>query len=309
MSPRCDGREQCELVYQGYVARIKNTFIDLVPQRSGTKRSLSCSARFGLSNSDSVLEKPEDIKPAVEFVNGLNSASTICSVTPFAETPPDGGYGPFAPSGRSSTCSDDSEAAPVALRGILRPSLSSDDGAHQVNEEFAEEQYQKYLVNTDNGGKTLMWHGLPTKFQVEPDLLRILDAIKAEGVQCLYLPLNHWEKKGNPRGKCRNKGYAFVHFRTEAAASDFTEKISAYSTGGPGLTATTEAARQGISANLRALASVPQKRAAAGALFLSAQETGVESGVSQALKRVSMATLRNLAGRKTTKTRWLVARP
>ena len=44
-----------------------------------------------------------------------------------------------------------------------------DDGEHtQDHAEFVESQYRKYLVNMDNSGQTLMWHGLPTKYQVEP---------------------------------------------------------------------------------------------------------------------------------------------
>ena len=64
----------------------------------------------------------------------------------------------------------------------------------------------RYLVNTDNSGTTLMWHGLSTKYRANPDLIRIIEDIDAQGVAYLYLPLNHWEKSRVSCGKCRNKG-------------------------------------------------------------------------------------------------------
>jgi hypothetical protein len=157
-----------------------------------------------------------------------------------------------------------------------------------------EEQYQKYLGSTDNSGKTLMWHGLPTKLQVEPHLLDILDEIevKQKDVEYLYLPLNHWEKKDSSLGKCRNKGYAFIHFRTEEAASDFTRKVTEFNTEKRRLTATTEAVHQGVSANLRALVDAPQKRTTAGAFYLSNKATGH-------YERVPIHTFRELSKKMT----------
>merc|ERR1719191_2041793 len=139
------------------------------------------------------------------------------------------------------------------------------------NEAFVAEQFQKYLVNTDNSGMTLMWHGLTTKYQVKPDLIRIIEDIDAQGVTYLYLPLNHWEKSsGKSRissGKCRNKGYAFVHFKTAANAEEFTRKLSEY-TFESRRPRTTLAAHQGVSLNLTQLVTAPQKRTAAGAIYL-----------------------------------------
>jgi hypothetical protein len=161
-----------------------------------------------------------------------------------------------------------------------------------VYDEFVDEIYQKYIVKTDNSGQTIMWHGLPTKYQVEPHLLKFLDAIAVTDVQCLYMPLNHWEKKGNPRGKCRNKGYAFIHFATETAASDFTRKVTDNKTESPPmLTATTKAERQGISANLRALVAAPQKKITAGSFCLPNK--------AGALENVPIHALRDLSGRST----------
>ena len=114
---------------------------------------------------------------------------------------------------------------------------------------------------------TLMWHGLPTKHQMKPDLIRIIKDIDAQGVAYLYLPLNHWEKSRVSSGKSRNKGYAFVHFKTAANAEEFTRKLSEY-TFESRRPRTTLAAHQGVSLNLTQLVTAPQKRTAAGAIYL-----------------------------------------
>jgi hypothetical protein len=154
------------------------------------------------------------------------------------------------------------------------------------NEDFVEKQFRDYILNTDNSGQTLMWHGLATKYQVEPHLLKMLDAIDVRDVRFLYLPLNHWESKDNPVGKCRNKGYAFAHFATEAAAAEFTRKVAELDESNRAVA--TKASRQGTSANLRALVSAPKKRAIAGALYLQ--------NAHGHLQRVPLDELRFLAG-------------
>ena len=133
---------------------------------------------------------------------------------------------------------------------------------------------------------TLMWHGLPTKHQMKPDLIRIIKDIDAQGVAYLYLPLNHWEKSRVSSGKCRNKGYAFVHFKTAADAEEFTRKVSEYTIESRRSTATTLAAHQGVSLNLTQLVTAPQKRTAAGAIYLSNAEGKFEC--------VTIASLRKL---------------
>jgi hypothetical protein len=143
-----------------------------------------------------------------------------------------------------------STALPTSDSTISAWTSSSDS----VFEEFNEEIGQKYLVNTDNSGCTVMWHGLATKCQVEPHLIETLDRIGAENVGYIYLPQNHWETKITLRTKCRNKGYAFIHFREEAAAAVFAEKIAGHFRHSPQKrrTLTTMAEHQGVSANLRA---------------------------------------------------------
>jgi hypothetical protein len=131
-----------------------------------------------------------------------------------------------------------------------------------------------------------MWHGLPTKYHMNPDLIEIIDAIGARGVGYLYLPLNHWEKSRVSCGKCRNKGYAFVHFKTAHDAEEFTEKIAEYTIESRRATATTLAAHQGVSLNLFQLVTAPQKRTAAGAIYLPNKEGKFEY--------VTIASLRKL---------------
>jgi hypothetical protein len=177
---------------------------------------------------------------------------------------------------RSSITSEETEFMSKASEHIRRtsmsttcPSSSSDDGVSaQATEDFVQTQFQKYITNTDDSGKTLMWHGMSTKFQVDPHLIGILDAIEAEDVGYLYLPQNNWEKKGKPLRKCRNKGYAFIHFMTEAAAADFIRKLTYNCTDKQELTETTEAVHQGISANLKMLITAPVKRTTDAVVYL-----------------------------------------
>jgi hypothetical protein len=102
-----------------------------------------------------------------------------------------------------------------------------------------------------------MWHGIPSKCSAESDLLALLDAIGCV-YQYLYLPMNQHSK--THRGtKCRNKGYAFVHFGDEAQAAEFARRVE------EGLslckkTSTTLAAFQGISSNLAQLFAAPHTR-------------------------------------------------
>ena len=146
--------------------------------------------------------------------------------------------------------SDDNNRGPFALSLGRYDRLDSCGSDAVDNEAFVAEQFQKYLVNTDNSGMTLMWHGLPTKYHMNPDLIRIIEDIDAQNVSYLYLPLNHWEKSRVSCGKCRNKGYAFVHFKTAADAEEFTRKVSDYTIESRRSTATTLAAHQGVSLNL-----------------------------------------------------------
>jgi hypothetical protein len=241
--------------YPGYVVRAKNTFIDVTPKGSQI-RSRSCSGKFECYNRCvSDVKSPYGVPP---------SPSTTCS-----------------------TLSDDGDHEMVSLGPRRAQGLQSSSVAVDVdNEVFVAEQFEKYLVNTDNSGTTLMWHGLPTKYHMNPDLIRIIEAIDVQGVGYLYLPLNHWEKSRVSCGKCRNKGYAFVHFKTQADADEFTRKVTEYTIESRRSTATTHAAHQGISLNLAQLVTAPQKRTAAGAIYLPNAEGQFEC--------VTIASLRKL---------------
>ena len=142
-------------------------------------------------------------------------------------------------------------------------------------------QFQKYLVNTDNSGMTLMWHGLSTKYRVDPHLISIIEDIDAQGVAYLYLPLYHWEKK-----KIRNKGYAFVHLKTAADAEEFTRKVWKYTVESRRSTPTTLAAHQGISLNLTQLVTAPQKSTVAGAIYLPNAEGKFECVTIPSLRKL-----------------------
>jgi hypothetical protein len=261
-----------------YITSVKNTFVHLVPQQPRPTRSRSCFGRLETPKQ----ETPELIDEQPSYENQPSTADAIVRSI-FSED---------REKWNSSTSCDLPSASTISTRGSTTASEES------VHESFVAEQFRKYFVNTDNSGQTLMWHGLPTKYQVEPHLLHILDALKVSEVCFLYLPLNHWEKKGNPRSKCRNKGYAFVHFRTEEAASDFARKVAGSISDDHTheLTATTTAARQGISANLRALVSAPAKRTGAGALYLQ--------NVAGALESVSLQAFRDLSSTSAHRARW-----
>jgi hypothetical protein len=276
-----DGNE-IDYNYPGYIVRAKNTFIDITPKRSMI-RSRSCIATFGSYDfKDSKAKAPLGV---------CATPSTTCS-----SVSDDNNRGPFAlsvgrydgldscgskaklplgvcatPSTTCSSLSDDNNRGPFALSVGRYDGLDSCGSDAVDNEAFVAEQFQKYLVNTDNSGMTLMWHGLTTKYQMKPDLIRIIEDIDAQGVAYLYLPLNHWEKSSGKfrisSGKCRNKGYAFVHFKTAANAEEFTRKLSEY-TFESRRPRTTLAAHQGVSLNLTQLVTAPQKRTAAGAIYL-----------------------------------------
>ena len=219
-----ENENELDYQYPGYIVRAKNTFIDVTPKRSMI-RSRSCIATFeSYDFNDSKAKAPLG----------------VCAT-------------PITPSTNCSSLSDPTSGGNI--RGPFARSLGRYDGLDSCgsdavdNEAVVAEQFQKYLVNTDNSGMTLMWHGLPTKHQMKPDLIRIIKDIDAQGVAYLYLPLNHWEKSRVSSGKSRNKGYAFVHFKTAADAEEFTRKVSEYTIESRRSTATTLAAHQGVSLN------------------------------------------------------------
>jgi hypothetical protein len=131
--------------------------------------------------------------------------------------------------------------------------------------------YTQYVMNDSNEGCTVMWHGLPNKSRVETDLKVTLEALGAlKDIEYVYLPLNHWEKPRSSKSKCRNKGYAFLHFTNSAAASAFQAKVADPAFAGMKKpTSTSLAAFQGISKNLREILSSQKKRTYEGSVHLN----------------------------------------
>jgi hypothetical protein len=124
-----------------------------------------------------------------------------------------------------------------------------------------QEVYEEYIQRTDNNGITLMWHGIYNTWAVYPDLLLILDELGARDVSYVYLPLNFWQKR---RSGGRNKGYAFVHFMTTEAAQEFAERVDTNEIGKNPGSSTSQAACQGVSANLALLMAMPDQRSIKG---------------------------------------------
>jgi hypothetical protein len=271
---------------QGHAVRIKNTFIDITPKNGGSRRSPSCPAKLLSSEFDSTLATTGPLIAAEQLA--LRSTRVLMSSD---------GSEPVSPATKRdkrdsvSTTWSDSEALKAIRRdSVLTTSSTTTTSASSTSiqssdedeghEDFLKERICRYLTKTDNSGQTLMWHGLSTKFQVRPHLLNILQKCQAKDVGYIYLPQNIWEKKGKPVGKVRNKGYAFIHFTTEAAASDFQRTA--------GFDCTT-AALQGISANLAMLVSAPQKRTIDASVYLPNN--------MDELERVPIHALRDLCGK------------
>lgn len=107
------------------------------------------------------------------------------------------------------------------------------------------------------GGTTLMCHDLLNKFTVEPDLLQLFEKVGLlDDVVYVYLPLTYL--KSSPTYKLkrpsRNKGYGFVHFSSNDAATRFAQLIRQVDLVGTGRGVkqmyTTLAKFQGVGANL-----------------------------------------------------------
>ena len=128
--------------------------------------------------------------------------------------------------------------------------------------------FRNYIRNENDSGCTLMWHSLPSKCHVKPDLVPILRDLGAHDVEYIYLPVNHWERTRAAASKCRNKGYAFVHFASAESAKAFTEKVALPVDKLKKQTSTTEAVFQGISANIAQLLRAPHKRTSDGIIYV-----------------------------------------
>ena len=80
-----------------------------------------------------------------------------------------------------------------------------------------------------------------------------------------------------------------MHFKTAADAEEFTRKVSEYTIESRRSTATTLAAHQGVSLNLTQLVTAPQKRTAAGAIYLSNAEGKFECVTIASLRKHFLA--------------------
>jgi hypothetical protein len=129
-----------------------------------------------------------------------------------------------------------------------------------------------------------MWHGVPTKFQVSPNLLNELEHLGAlDHVSYVYLPMTWSRKPRSGRCKCTNKGYAFIHFNEQAAADEFKELVGEFANEKPCLTL---ADCQGLSANLRQLLSARKRSIEYASVYIRDK--------SDRLEEVSVADLRAL---------------
>jgi hypothetical protein len=148
-------------------------------------------------------------------------------------------------------------------------------------------------------GTTLMCHDLLNKFKVEPDLLQIFEALGVlDYVDYVYLPLTYLKTGTTQKVKkaCRNKGYCFVHFSSEAVAQTFSEKVGAIvlpgaSTSGKQIHSSL-AKFQGIAANLAELIDIesPTWRSRTGYFHVR---------VGDKLERVGLSALRSFVEERT----------
>lgn len=144
----------------------------------------------------------------------------------------------------------------------------------QAPANIAQRVFNQYILNTDNRGYTLMWHGVHTRWQ-EEDMLEVLQEMGVSGLQYLYLPRNHWQRRqADASATCKNKGYAFVHFSSEERAAEFTKKIVDEYAEGDKEMYTTPAVCQGISSSLQQMTLVHRKRTVTnGSVYVAVDDT------------------------------------
>jgi hypothetical protein len=137
---------------------------------------------------------------------------------------------------------------------------STEDDFPPVDVELIRAVWKRYIANDGDsacGGTTLMCHDLLNKFVVEPDLLQLFEKVGLlDDVVYVYLPLTYLKSSQNFKLKrsSRNKGYGFVHFSSEDAATKFAQLIRQVDLVGTGRGVkqmyTTPAKFQGVGANL-----------------------------------------------------------
>merc|ERR1719379_560009 len=136
----------------------------------------------------------------------------------------------------------------------------TDDEFPPVDVELTRAVWKKFIANGGDiacGGTTLMCHDLMNKFTVEPDLLQLFEKVGLlDDVVYVYLPLTYLKSSQTYKLKrsSRNKGYGFVHFSSEDAATKFAQLIRQVDLVGTGRGVkqmyTTSAKFQGVGANL-----------------------------------------------------------
>lgn len=124
--------------------------------------------------------------------------------------------------------------------------------------------WDSYIRQEDNRGKTLFWHGLPSRCEVASDLLRRLEEIHLlDKLQYLYMPVGDTQYRTT-----RGKGYAFLHFFDLEAVDDLLNRSEqGLHVSGRQDTSLTNAESQGISANLKQILSSPKVEAMKGHFF------------------------------------------
>jgi len=243
-----------------YRLTVKNTFLHVEPHaRSGAQNrrhsfdtNKNCTSDGLVGTHLSLLSSPpQQSKRCLKTSNDISDASTgLDSQSSFSRSDSISDRGTLSPETKPMDCNLDSDSA-----------VSGDESW------VAQEVYEEYVQKTDNEGITLMWHGIPNKWAVFPELLEALDTLGARDVSYVYLPLNYWQKRRSDEASCRNKGYAFVHFMTAEAAREFATRIASDEICKKPAS-TSEAACQGVSANLALLMAMPRKRTTTGAIYV-----------------------------------------
>jgi hypothetical protein len=252
-----------------YRLMVKNTFLTIEPHASSgaRKRSQSCDTSKHCTSNNVVGTYLSLVigSPPARSKRLLKASHDLSDVSTAVES-------------RSSLSRSDSNSD----RGTLSPDTKTMDytlGLDSLSDStvsgdeswVAQEVYEEYVKKTDNQGITLMWHGIPNKWAVHPELLEALDTLGARDVSYVYLPLNYWQKRRSDEASCRNKGYAFVHFMNSEAAEEFAARIASDEICKKPAS-TSEAACQGVSANLALLMAMPRKRTTTGAIYVRVRD-------------------------------------
>jgi hypothetical protein len=118
---------------------------------------------------------------------------------------------------------EEAEPQKDALRLRQMPPAHTADGHHRDMMYV----FEKYICKREEDhGVTIMLHDVPYRFQVEPDVLKMIETVgNIDAVDYIYLPM----AVDRPTAyQFRNKGYCFIHFWDPVAAQSFVSKIYDY---------------------------------------------------------------------------------